>query len=287
MEYRPSALLRIAAPLKSLMQRFMYLGLIGVSASLMLVGKIDAVLIDHLRAQVTNVAAPLLSALSRPVSTISDSVSNFWELASIREKNARLMQENANLKQWLYVARRLQAENVSLKTLLHSVNDRKPTFVTARVIAGTMGSISNTLVINAGSQDGINKGQAVLSDRGFVGRVSAVANNSARLLLATDINSRVPVILESTCTRAVMVGRNTNRPKLIHFPAGAQITSSERVITSGHGGVFPPGLPVGLVATVSDRGIEVQQFTDYHQLEFVRIVDFGMTGLVNVAPLKN
>ena len=284
MEYRPSALLRIAAPLKSLMQRFMYLGLIGVSASLMLVGKIDAVLIDHLRAQVTNVAAPLLSALSRPVSTISDSVSNFWELASIREKNARLMQENANLKQWLYVARRLQAENVSLKTLLHSVNDRKPTFVTARVIAGTMGSISNTLVINAGSQDGINKGQAVLSDRGFVGRVSAVANNSARLLLATDINSRVPVILESTRTRAVMVGRNTNRPKLIHFPAGAQITSSERVITSGHGGVFPPGLPVGLVATVSDRGIEVQQFTDYHQLEFVRIVDFGMTGLVNVAP---
>ena len=66
-----------------------------------------------------------------------------------------------------------------------------------------------------------------------------------------------------------MVGRNTNRPKLIHFPAGAQITSSERVITSGHGGVFPPGLPVGLVATVSDRGIEVQQFTDYHQLELL------------------
>ena len=150
-----------------------------------------------------------------------------------------------------------------------------------------MGSFSNTLVINAGSEDGVKKGQAVLSDRGFIGRVSAVAKNSARLLLATDINSRVPVILESTRTRAVMVGRNTGRPKLIHLPAGAQITSSERVITSGHGGVFPPGLPVGLVATVSDRGIEVQQFTDYHQLEFVRIVDFGMTGLVNVAPLKN
>ena len=125
MEYRPSALLRIAAPLKSLVQRFMYLGLIGVSASLMLVGKIDAVLIDHLRAQITNVAAPLLSALSRPVSTISDSVSNFLELASIREKNARLMQENANLKQWLYVARRLQMENASLKNLLQMKKKKK------------------------------------------------------------------------------------------------------------------------------------------------------------------
>ena len=86
---------------------------------------------------------------------------------------------------------------------------------------------------------------------------------------------------------AVMAGGNLRRPKLIHLPPATRVTPSERVVTSGHGGVFPPGLPVGLVALVSDSGIEVQLFTDYHQLEFVRIADFGLAGLVNTETLKN
>jgi len=287
MEYRPSALLRIAVPLKSLVQRFMYLGLIFATFCLMLVGKIDAVLIDRLRAEVTNAAAPILAGLSQPIATISDGVRAVRELVSIREENLHLAQENANLKKWLGIARRLQAENAALQALLNSVNDPRPRFISARVIAGAMGSFSNSLVINAGSQDGVKTGQAVLCDKGFVGRVSGVAKHSARLLLATDINSRIPVILESTRTRAVMAGGNLRRPRLIHLPPATRVTPSERVVTSGHGGVFPPGLPVGLVALVSDSGIEVQLFTDYHQLEFVRIADFGLAGLVNTETLKN
>ena len=55
----------------------------------------------------------------------------------------------------------------------------------------------------------------------------------------------------------------------------------ERVITSGHGGVFPPGIPVGLVGSVDDRGIEILLFTNYNQIEFVRVADFGLDGLVD------
>jgi rod shape-determining protein MreC len=287
MEFRPSALLRVAAPLRSLAQRFMYVGLIVLSFGLMLVGKIDVVLIDHLRAEVTNVAAPVLAALSRPASSISNGLENIRGLMYLREENARLLEENTKLKQWVYVARRLHTENTALQGLLHSVADPKPKFVTARIIAGTMGSISNTFVINAGSEDGVGKGQPVLSDKGFVGRIVAVSKNSARILLATDINSRIPVILESTRTRALMVGGNMERPKLIHLPPGAQITSSERIVTSGHGGVFPPGLPVGLVASVNDVSVEVQLFTDYHLIEFVRIADFGVNGIVDLLSLRN
>ena len=286
MEHRSSALLRIAVPLKGLVQRFMYLGLIVATFCLMLLGKIDAVLIDRLRAGVTNAAAPILAALSQPIATISEGVNTLRELGSIREENLRLAQENANLKQWLSVARRLQAENTALQALLNSVDDPKPKFVAARVIAGAMGPFSNTLIINAGWQDGVKDGQAVLGDQGFVGRISQVANHSARILMATDINSRIPVILESTRTRAVMAGGNTRRPRLIHLPPAARVIPSERVGTSGHGGVFPPGLPVGSVATVSDSGIEVLLFTNYHQLEFVRVTDFGLTGLVDTTSLR-
>ena len=98
MEFRPSTILRIAAPLRSLAQRFMYVGLIVLSFGLMLVGKMDVVLVDHLRAQVTNLAAPLLAALSRPVSTISDGLENLRTFMDLRDENARLLEENNKLK---------------------------------------------------------------------------------------------------------------------------------------------------------------------------------------------
>ena len=102
-------------------------------------------------------------------------------------------------------------------------------------------------------------------------------------LLANDINSRVPIIIESTRTRGIMAGSNTNRPKLIYLPPNARVTLSERVVTSGHGGVFPPGLPVGVVAAVNDSGVEVRLFANYHKLEFVRVADFGLNGFVNTS----
>ena len=282
MEQRPSALLRIAAPLKSLLQRFMYLGLIAAAFGLMLLGKVDAVLVDRVRAEVTDAVAPILEALSRPVATVSEGIQNFQDLKAIRERNAFLKQENARLMQWQTVARKLQAENTALQQLLGVVHDKSATYVTARVIAGSRGALSNMLIVNSGEKDGVRKGQAVISDRGIIGRISEVSNRSARVLLLTDINSRVPVLIEGSRTRAIMTGGNTARTKLIHLPQGARVTPSDRIITSGHGGAFPSGLPVGVVASVSDGSIDVQLFTDFSRLEFVRIADFGLKGLVDM-----
>ena len=275
MEQRPSALLRIAAPLKSLVQRFMYLGLIAAAFGLMLLGKVDAVLVDRVRAEVTDAVAPILEAFSRPVATVSEGIQNFQELRVIRDENAKLKQENARLMQWQTVARKLQSENVALHQLLGVVHDKSAKYVTARVIAGSAGALSNMLIVNSGKYDGVRKGQAVISDRGIIGRISEVSNRSARVLLLTDINSRVPVLIESNRTRAI-----------IHLPPGARVTPSDRIITSGHGGAFPSGLPVGVVASVSDGGIEVQLFTDFSRLEYVRIADFGLTGLVDMSVQK-
>jgi len=287
LEQRPSALLRIAAPLKSLVQRFMYLGLIGAAFGLMLLGKVDAVLVDRVRAEVTDAVAPILEALSRPVATVSKGIQNFQELVVIREENAILKQQNARLMQWQTVARKLQAENVALQNLLGVVHDQSANYVSARVIAGSAGAFSNMLIVNAGTNDGVRKGQAVTSDRGIIGRISEVSNRSARVLLLTDINSRIPVLIENNRTRAIMTGTNTSRTKLIHLPPGARVTPSDRIITSGHGGAFPSGLPVGIVASVSDGGIEVQLFADYAKLEFVRIADFGLNGLVDMSVQKS
>ena len=283
-DQRSSSILRIAAPLKSLLQRFTYLGLIGLAFSMMLLGKIDAVLVDRVRAEVTNAVAPILGALSRPAQTVSEGIDNFRSLTNIRAENLALREENLRLLQWQSAARKLYADNSALRALLSAKPEGGARFVTARVIAGSGGAFANTLILNAGASDGIKKGQAVLTDQGFVGRIAQVSSRSSRVILLTDFNSRVPVLVESSRGRALLVGGNTRRPRLIHGEPGARVTPSDRIVTSGHGGAFPPGLPIGVVAAVSDGGVTVQLFADYGRLEYVKVADFGLKGLVAKEP---
>ena len=286
MERRSSALVRIAAPLKSLIQRFMYLGLLLSAFSLMFLGKFDAVAIDRVRIQVTEAVVPILGAFSRPAASVSGYIQNIQDLANIKGENKRLKQENVLLLQWQTIARKLQADNIALRQLLNVAEDNREKYVTARVIAGSGGLLSNMLIVNAGKINGVVKGQTVIGTRGVIGRISQVSESSSRVLLLTDINSRVPVLVEGNKTRAIMTGRNTNLASLIHLPQGAKVSVSDRIITSGHGGAFPSGLPVGIVSSASDEAIDIQLFSDFSRLEYVRIVDFGLNDLMTKSQVQ-
>ena len=280
MERRSNALIKFAAPLKSLIQRFMYLGLVLCAFSFMLLGKFDITMVETVRTEVTEAVAPVLLAFSRPSASISSYVQNIQDLINTRSENNRLIQENTRLLQWQTVARKLLSDNVALRQQLNVVKDNSEKYITARVIAGSGGLLSNMLILNAGKKNGVIKGQTVIGTRGVIGRISQVSNSSSRVMLLTDINSRVPVLVEGDRTRAVMTGKNKNFASLIHLPQGAKVEPSDRIVTSGHGGAFPSGLPIGIIATVSDEGIEVQLFSDFSRLEYVRIVDFGLNNLM-------
>jgi rod shape-determining protein MreC len=275
-EHRSSAILRVAAPLKSLLQRFTYIGLIIAAFGLILIGKVDAVLVDRFQGNVVDVVAPVLELISSPIATVSNGIQTFNNLKIIRTENVYLKQKIMRLMQWQAVAQKLQAENIALHKLLGVVRDKKVKYITARVIAGSGGTLSNMLILNSGKKDGVRKGQAVVSDRGIVGRVQQVSSRSARVLMLTDINSRVPVLMVNTRIRAVMTGSNNAQAKLIHLPQEARVALGDRVVTSGHGGAFPPGLPVGTIASVGTKGIDVQLFTNFSRLEYVSIADFGL-----------
>jgi len=275
---------RIAAPIKSLLQRFAYLGLVGAAFALMLLGKADTVLVERFRAQVTDAVAPILEVLSRPAAAVSEIVDQVRELANLRDENARLRDDNARLLKWQSVARRLDAENQALRDLLGFVPPPDATFISARVIADTGGAFAHSVLLDTGREAGARKGQAVVTGEGLVGRVAGVGARSIRVLLITDLNSRIPVLVERTRTRAILAGDNSDQPHLIHLPPGARVSPGDRVVTSGHGGAFPPGLPVGTVAAVSDGGITVQPFVQRDRLEYVRVVDFGLQGILPPQP---
>lgn len=272
----------VAQPVRSFFQRFSYVGLAGAAFALMLLGKAETVLVDRIRAQAVDAVAPILDVLSRPLGAVARVTDRINEVVALRDENERLREEKARLMQWQAAARRLEAENRSLQELLKYVPEPGATYITARVIGDSKGAFVNLLVINAGERHGVRKGQAAVTGEGLVGRVTAVGTNSALVLLVTDLNSHIPVLVESTRTRAILAGNNTQTPLLVHLPPGSTVTAGDRVVTSGHGDVFPPGLPIGIVSAVTEKEIRVQPLVDRDRLEFVRLVDFGLEGILQI-----
>jgi rod shape-determining protein MreC len=275
---RPGAVSRFAAPLKLFVQRFTFLGLIAAAVGLMVLGKAETAVVERMRMTVTDAFVPLLDAIARPVATANQVIDRVNEIINVHAENARLREENERLLQWQSVARKLEAENHSMRQLLRLTPEAPVSFVSARVVGHGGGSFLRAVLVAAGARDGVAKGQAAVTGDGLAGRVTEVGDRSARVLLLTDINSYVPVVLESSRDRAVLAGDNSERPKLLFLPTSARPQVGERVTTSGHGGVFPAGLPIGVIVSTGDSGVRVQPFVDLDRLEHVRLIEYGIGG---------
>jgi rod shape-determining protein MreC len=254
--------------------------LIAAAFGIMLLGKADALLVDRARMALTDLLAPLWGVAQQPVAAARGAVRELGELWELRSENARLRVENERLRHWQATALSLEAENALLRRQLSWVPDPTPQYRTARVVADAGGTYARAVLLATGPQHNVRKGQVALDERGFAGRVTEVGSRSARVLLATDINSRVPVTLEGTRARAIMVGNNTARPRLQHWPEGTAPREGERVVTSGEANVFPAGLPVGVVRWSASGAAEVELFGRLDQLDVLRLFDFGMTGIL-------
>jgi rod shape-determining protein MreC len=268
------------ATLKQLAQRFAFLSLILASFILMLLGKADAVLVERLRLAVNDAIAPILDVLSRPAGGIAEVVGAVHDLAALRAENVRLAEENAKLMHWQTVARQLDNENRALRNQLNFIPDPDPSFITTRVIGDTGGAFVHSMLINSGSRDGVRKGQAVIAGEVLVGRIAEVGERSARVLLLTDINSRIPVVLEGARTKAVLTGDNSDRPRLNYLSTNTTAEPGDRVVSSGDGGVFPPGMPIGVVSSVQDGIVRVEPLIHRDELEYVTVVDYGLPGIL-------
>ncbi|WP_413205528.1 rod shape-determining protein MreC [Rhodospirillum sp. A1_3_36] len=267
--------------LGAFVQKSAFLLLAAVAFAFMLLGKADTVLVERVRAAVIDAAAPVLEFMSTPAENVAAVFDTFRELAAIRAENERLEQENSRLMRWQTAARHLEAENEALRAQLGYVPEPKASYITARVVADTGGTFARSLVVLAGTKDGVRKGQAVISGEGLVGTVAEAGRRASRVLLLSDINSRIPVLLEESRVRAIMAGDNEDRPQLRFQKQRAAVSPGDRVVTSGDARVFPPGIPIGVVASVDEKGgIRVDLFVEQERLEVVRVANFGLNGIL-------
>jgi rod shape-determining protein MreC len=254
--------------------------LIAAAFGLMLLGKADALLAERARMALADALAPIYAALAEPLAGLRDTIGGTTGLWDIRAENARLREENEQLRRWQSIALALDAENERLKANLRWIPDAAPSYVTARVVADAGGVYARAVLLSVGPNHGIRKGEIALDERGLVGRITEVGARTARVLLLTDLNSRIPVILENSRGHAILTGTNGPRPRLIYWAEGSPPQEGERVVTGAEAGAFPANLPVGIVHFSSAKAPEVVPAALLDQLEIVRIFDYGAGGIV-------
>src|ERR1700761_5457669 len=275
----------VTSQVRVVLQRFA-LGLLVIAAfAAMLIGKADTILVENARVLALDLASPALDAISRPVAVANRAIADLKEFASLREENARLREENSRLLAWQTAARRLENENDRLRDLAKFREGPEASFITSRIVGDSVSAYVRGALLNVGRRAGVTTGQAVVTGEGLAGRVAEVGENSARVLFVTDVNSRLPVQVERTREKAILAGDNSGQMRLMLVQGVQGVQRGDRIITSGNGGSFPVGIPVGEVVQGGKEGsVRVRPFADFSRLEFVRVVNYGVTGLVNTTP---
>ena len=270
----------LVLPVRVWAQRFALLGFFTLSFALIVLSRSDWAGIPQIRTTIVDTVSPILYVLNQPVEALSNATMSVENFFLVYTQNHKLRDENARLLQWVHEARRLGVENATLRAQLAYVPDKRTHFVTARVVADTGGTFFQSILINAGAQEYIRLGQAVVWQGGLVGRIVEVGERTSRVLLMIDINSRIPVMIQSTGDRAILKGDNSSRPRLEFLPGNSPISPGDWVVTSGHGGVYPPGIAVGAVAQISDGVITLQPMVEWSKLSQAIILDYGVNGIL-------
>ena len=258
---------------KSLAYRFSAILLLTFSATLVVLDRADHYFAERMRRSATDIVAPMLEIAAAPFDSAAGFGNWVGEMVHLREENLRLRGENMKLLQWQQAALELQSENKSLRELARYAPVATPSFITARIVTDTGGPYVRSALINAGEAQGVKKYAAAVNEHGLVGRIVDVNRNSARLLLVTDMNSRIPVMTESSRLRSMLAGGNADKATLTYLPPASDVAVGERVLTSGDGATLPAGIPVGVVSRVENGTVEVTPLIDEYRLEYLNILD--------------
>ena len=255
-------------PLRRILQAVIILCLLGV----FLVWRIDSPRVERFRSHVIDQVMPSFTWAMTPVMAITELALNFQSYQSLYEQNQELRRELQQIKSWKEAALQLEQENARLLDLNKVRLDPDLTRVTGVVLADSGSPFRQSVLLNVGARDGILDGWATMDGLGLVGRISGVGAKSSRVILLTDASSRIPATIEPSGQSVLIVGDNTLAPPIDFIENPELVRPGDRIVSSGDGKVFPPGLLIGQVAKDPGGRLRVRLAADYERLKFLRVL---------------
>lgn len=242
--------------------------------ALIITSKVNKKITDRITMGIVEVAMPVAKITSLPFNLVVKTITNFQDLVDAKRKNQMLLQENEKLKSLYIKSLNISQENKQLKDILKYVSLRSVKYSVARLISSPYQVYSRNVFIDAGKNQGIEEGAIVTGNNALIGRIAQVDDNKSRIILATDINSRIPIITSGARVKGVLAGNNSDTMEILYLEKNHHILVGDLIFTSGDGDAMPPGLLIGAVTKVNEKYVAVQMIENVRNLDIVSIIDY-------------
>lgn len=257
---------------KGTKQRFSLLGLLFFSIFLIVLGKYNFTAINYLKITINEVVYRISFVASLPEKYIGHSYRAVEEHIRFYNDYNLKKEELEKLKSKKYETIFLKAENKRLKKVLDDINYSSE-LVIAKVIIDKQSPFLRSIIINKGSKNNINKGMAVLSDSYLIGKVVEVNYTTSRVLLLSDLNSKIPVTIEPSSIQSILSGDGEKSGVLLYIKDNFLIVDESIIYTSGTGGLLKSGIPIGKIIQNENQN-NVNFFVDFSQLRYVKVSSY-------------
>jgi len=262
---------------KSYQQKFSLLTLLFLSLIVLVLGTFNLKAVQYVKMGINEVAYRSSFVASIPENYIQKLNIQFREHMDVYKnyKKNKLLSDELKKKQLSNEF--LISENNRLRELINESIQSKDIY--AKVLIDRDSPYLKSIILNKGSRDKVKMGMAVIDDSYLVGKIIEVNFTNSRALLLSDLNSKIPVLLEPQSLHAVLSGSGKNHGVIEYtkeeYNNKLDVEDKIIVYTSGYGGLFKPGLPVG---EITENKKIINFFSDFQQMDYVKIVSFEMQG---------
>ena len=252
-------------------QKFSLSALIILTLSILILGKYDFKVINYAKLSLKEIAYRSTFIFSTPENVIKNGFIATKNHFFVYEENKILKQKVKDLEIRKYNAQYIQTENERLKETLNELKFSSDEIL-AKVIVDKQSPFLKSIIVNKGSKHGVILGMGVLDQEYLVGKVVEVNFTTSRVLLLSDLNSKIPVDILPNNIQSILSGTGDNIGKIQYIKEEALIESESIVYTSGAGGIFKPGVPIGrTVKNTLNSEINVEFYSEFSQLRFVKL----------------
>jgi len=253
-------------------RRFFVIVIVLSLALLFALWRTDNQRLERFRYAIVDEIVPSTNFLLRPVTIAYQMIADFNSYTKLYSQNQDIKRELQKMTGWKEAALQLEQKNAQLSILNKLKLNSTINWITGQVVADSGSPFNQSALLNIGSREGVKDGSAAMGGLGLVGRVSGVGEKICRVILLTDVSSSIPVLIQKTGQRGLVIGDNSFNPKLSFLESSRAVSAGMRVVTSGQGGVLPPNLLVGSIAEDSTGTLRVILAAELKELNYLRVL---------------